>query len=88
MKQNKKFQRQCCACKSVKQKEELIRITINSKTKELQINENNEVQGRSVYICKNIECIEKALKYKKIGVSLKSKVPETIKEELCNLLQN
>ena len=88
MKQNKKFQRQCCSCKLIKSKEKLIRITKNSKTQDVQINKNNEIQGRSVYICKNIECVEKALKGKKLEVLLKSKLPETIKEELCNLLQN
>lgn len=85
---SKKFLRQCSSCKSIKPKEELIRITRNCKTKEIVINNNNEYQGRSVYICKNTECLENALKRKKIENSLKDKLPENIKEELFNLLRN
>lgn len=86
MKIDKKFKRQCCFCKEIRLKEELIRITKDSCTKEVIINNENKVQGRSVYICKNIECIEKALKKKRIETSLKSVLPENIKQELYTVL--
>lgn len=88
MNQDKKFKRQCCYCRLIKSKDELIRITKDFKTKEVKVNINNNLQGRSVYICKNIECVEKAVKAKKLEASLKTKLPETVKEELSNLLQN
>ncbi|MBQ8887116.1 MAG: YlxR family protein [Candidatus Gastranaerophilales bacterium] len=87
MKQNRKFLRQCVFCREYKSKEDLIRIT---KTKEgfVEINNAGDVQGRSVYICKNAECIKNALKKKKIEGSLKSNLPESIKEELSTVLKN
>lgn len=88
MKSDKKFLRQCICCKSVKPKEELIRLTKDCKTKEIKINNNMECYGRSVYICKNTECLESALKKRKIESSLKCKLPENIKEELYTVLKN
>ena len=87
MKQNRKFLRQCVFCRTYKSKEELIRIT---KTKEglIEINNDENIVGRSVYICKNIECVQNALKKKKIENSLKSNLPESIKEELSTVLKN
>ena len=86
MKSDKKFKRQCCHCKSVKSKEELIRITKDFSTEEVKINNDGKISGRSVYICKNNECIENALKKKKIGTLLHTNIPENIKKELYNLL--
>lgn len=88
MKTDKKFKRQCCFCREIKEKSELIRITKDYKTSKVLINNENKIQGRSVYICKNIECIEKALKKKKIEHSLKSELPENIKQELYTVLTN
>lgn len=84
---NKKFLRQCVSCRLIKPKEQLIRITKNYKTKTIQINYNSQIQGRSVYICKNKECLENALKKKKIEHSLKSELTENIKEELYTVLK-
>ena len=85
---NKKFLRQCICCRTIKSKEDLIRLTKNFKTSEIEINQNEKVQGRSVYICKNKECIEKAFKKNRIEVLLKSKLPENIKLDLYTVLTN
>ena len=87
MKQDRKFLRQCVFCRAYKSKEDLIRIT-KSKDGSIKINNNSEIDGRSVYICKNVECVQNALKKKKIEGSLKSNLPETIKEELSTVLKN
>ncbi len=87
MKNNKKFLRQCIDCRKIKRKEDLIRITKDNKTKEIKINKNNKIYGRSVYICKNIECLENAIKKKKFEKILSSNLPESIKEELYAVLK-
>ncbi|MBQ4124152.1 YlxR family protein [bacterium] len=65
-----------------------MKITKDHKTCEIVINTENKVQGRSIYVCKNVECIENALKKKRIETSLKSKMPENIKQELYTVLTN
>lgn len=88
MKIERKFLRQCVSCREYKSKEELIKITKDSKNSEIKINNTSLIQGRSVYICKNEECLAKALKKKKIENALKSNLPENIKEELSTVLKN
>ena len=87
MKQNRKFLRQCVFCREYKSKEELVKIT---KTQDgvIELNTDAHIVGRSVYICKKEECIKNALKKKKIEGSLKSNLPESIKEELSTVLKN
>ena len=87
MRHERKFLRQCISCKKYKQKKELIRITQNKKTGEVNINNNLLFTGRSAYICKNNECIKIAIKKKRIENSLKSNLPENIKEELSTVLK-
>ncbi len=87
MKPERKFLRQCVSCKTYKKKEDLIKITKNKKNGDVQINNELLIQGRSVYICKNEKCIENALKKKKIENSIKSNLPEIVKEELYTVLK-
>ena len=76
---NKKFLRQCIICKEIKDKAELHRITRDYKTGNIMLNNKNEYQGRSVYICKNSSCCIKQI--------LKGELSETKRDELCNLLK-
>ena len=86
-KQEKKFKRQCIICGEIKNRNELIRITQDYKTGEVKLNINNKLEGRSVYICKEGECAQKALKLNKKKAVKKVKIDENIKQELYNLLQ-
>ena len=83
----KKFLRQCMCCRTFKKKDDLIRLTKDFKTSEIKINTNNEIQGRSVYICKNKDCIEKAFKKNRIERLIKSKTPENLKLEVYTVLK-
>ncbi len=86
MKENRKFLRQCAVCKKYKIKSELIRITKDYTSGELKINNNSDTFGRSVYICKKEDCIDKALKKKKIEYYLKSNISDSLKKELYSIV--
>ena len=88
MSRKKKDTRQCVSCREEKNKSELIRITKNHLTNEAEINNSNKCHGRSVYVCKNRDCIEKALKKQKIEYSLKVKISEIIKNEIDTVLKS
>ena len=64
------IKRKCAACKVIKNREELIKIT-KLQNGLLKINPNSKELGRSVYICKNPDCIKKFIKKKMIKVGLK-----------------
>ena len=57
--------RKCCACGKVIDRNELIRILKEHKTSEIIIEPNNKQFGRSMYLCKNEECLKLALKKKR-----------------------
>ncbi len=86
IKQDKKFLRQCACCKKYKNKSDLIRITKDYKTGETVINNENEINGRSVYICKEADCISTAIKKKKIEYALKTVLSENVKKKLATVL--
>ncbi len=88
MSRKNKFLRQCCNCRCYKEKKDLIRITKNFLTKEAEININNNIHGRSAYICKEAECISKALKRRKIETALKIILTDSAKETLYTVLNS
>ncbi|MCR5261464.1 MAG: YlxR family protein [Candidatus Gastranaerophilales bacterium] len=81
MKSDKKFKRKCVACSQYKDKQDLIKIT-KTKEGEIILNPDTLTHGRSVYICKNEECINLAIKNKKINKALKSAVSQEILEQI------
>ena len=58
--------RKCCACGKIIDRNELIRILKEHKTGEIIIAPNNKQFGRSIYLCKNEECLKTAIKKKRL----------------------
>ena len=52
----------------------------------ISIDEIGKSNGRGAYICKNIECLEKAIKSKKLERSLKTKIDLQIYESLRGVM--
>jgi hypothetical protein len=65
-------ERRCVSCGKLKNVDELLKITKNYINGKIEINENSKIFGRSAYLCYNNECIELAIKKKKINKALKS----------------
>ncbi len=86
MSKNKKFKRQCVFCKTIKSKEDLIRITKDHLTGVLKINNDSKTLGRSVYICKNHDCIENTFRKKRIEYYLKSDISTELQQEIKNFI--
>lgn len=70
--------RKCFGCKILKNREELIKVTL--KDNELFINPDSKTTGRSVYVCKNEECLTKFIKTKGIKRGLKFNNDNKIKQ--------
>ncbi|MCR5419430.1 MAG: YlxR family protein [Lachnospiraceae bacterium] len=61
--------RTCIGCRTRKSKMELVRIAgrkpdMNDKDLTLVIDSDAGMDGRGVYLCKSMECFDRALKYK------------------------
>lgn len=81
----KVLQRSCIGCNEKKNKNELIRISKN-KNGNIQIDENKNMQGRGAYICKNIDCLEMAIKKRKLERSFSGKIEQNVYEKLRGVI--
>ena len=78
-------QRMCIGCNEKKDKRELIRIVLN-KQGEISIDKTGKMEGRGAYICDSIECLEKAIKTKRLEKSLNTSIDEQIYEKLRGVI--
>ena len=67
----KEILRKCQGCQKLINRNELIKIT-KLTNGELKINPTSKELGRSVYVCRNVECIKQFIKKKKLKTALKS----------------
>lgn len=78
-------QRTCMGCNSKKDKKDLIRIVKNNKN-EICIDKTGKQDGRGAYICKNDQCLEKAIKTKRLERTLGIKISEEIYSNLKKII--
>lgn len=81
MKVKKIPQRMCTGCMEMKPKKELIRV-VKNKEGEISIDTTGKKPGRGAYICKDIECLEKSIKAKRLERNLEGKISDDIFERL------
>ncbi len=87
MKVKKVPQRMCNGCMEMKPKKELIRI-VRSKEGEVSVDLTGKKPGRGAYICKSVDCLEKAFKTKRLEKNLEIKIKEDIYNKLREEISN
>ena len=78
-------QRMCMGCNNKKDKRELIRVVLN-KNGEIAIEKKGKLAGRGAYICDSIECLEKAIKTKRLEKCFDMKIDKNIYNELRGVI--
>lgn len=73
--------RQCIGCRENKVKKSMIRI-VKTPEDEILLDETGKMNGRGAYLCKELECLKKAIKFGGISRSLKVFVSEEVYKEL------
>lgn len=79
--------RKCVVCNERKEKRELIRVVKNNED-EVFVDTTGKANGRGAYICKNVECLEKAKKSNRLSNTLKIKVTDEVYNKLEEELNN
>ncbi len=79
-------QRRCVICKTQKNKNELLRV-VKNKENEIKVDTTGKEPGRGAYICYNIECLEKAMKTKKLEKELEVKIDNEIYMQVQNIIK-
>ena len=79
-------QRTCIGCNTQKDKKDLIRI-VKNKEGEISLDRTGKLPGRGAYICDNSECLEKAIKMKRLEKSFEMKIDNSVYELLYTKLK-
>ena len=69
--------RKCIGCGEMKDKRELVRI-VRNKEGEISVDLIGKKPGRGAYICKSIECLDKAQKAKRLERAFSTRIEPEI----------
>lgn len=78
-------QRTCMGCNTQKNKNELIRI-VKNKEGNIFVDTTGKASGRGAYICNDVQCLEKAIKSKRLEKCFETKIDNEIYESLRGVM--
>ena len=70
-------QRMCVACHTMKAKRELIRLVANQ-SGEIALDPIGKKPGRGAYVCRSRQCMEQAIRGRKLDKGLKTRVSDAV----------
>ena len=73
--------RKCLGCGEMKEKNSIIRV-VNTPEDEVKIDMTGRANGRGAYICKDRECLLKAVKTGGLNRAFKKNIASSVYEEL------
>lgn len=74
-------QRQCIGCGEMKNKREMIRV-LRTPEGEFTLDATGRKNGRGAYLCRSVECFQKAVRGKGLERSFKMAIPKEVYETL------
>lgn len=74
-------QRMCVGCREMKNKKELIRI-VRTPDGQIEIDSTGKKSGRGAYVCPNLDCLQQAIKGKRLQKALEQDIPPEVLEAL------
>jgi uncharacterized protein len=79
--------RTCIGCRQQKPKKELVRIVRNTEQK-IVLDMTGKIPGRGAYICLSEDCLQNAIKGKRLEKNLQQSITSDLITELSKLLRN
>ena len=73
--------RKCIGCQEMKSKKEMMRI-LRTTENEIVLDTTGRKNGRGAYLCKNPECLRKAIKSRGLERSFKMAIPQEAYDRL------
>ena len=73
--------RKCVGCGEMKPKKELLRI-LRTETGEFVVDALGKANGRGAYLCRSVECFQKAVKNRGLERSFKQAIPPEVYERM------
>ena len=87
MKQKKIPMRMCVGCREMKPKRELIRV-VRSPEGEVSMDPVGKKPGRGAYVCRNPECLKRAIKQRQLERQLEVTLTEEVVSALQSAMEN
>ena len=78
--------RQCIGCRTQKPKNELIRV-VRSPQGEVSLDFRGKSPGRGAYLCRDPQCLKKAMKSRALDRALSVSVPQEVYEKLLSEME-
>ena len=78
--------RQCVGCSEMKSKKEMLRV-LKTAEGEVTLDTTGKLNGRGAYLCKDAECLKKAIKAKRIQKNLEVEISEELIEALTGEIE-
>ena len=78
--------RTCIGCNEAKPKRELIRV-VKTAEGDVSIDFTGRANGRGAYICNNVECLEKAVKTRRLSRAFSMQIDMQIYEDLRKTIE-
>lgn len=86
MKPRKIPMRMCVGCREMKEKRDLIRI-VRSPEGEVSLDPTGKKNGRGAYLCKDTECMKKALKQRQLERQLEVTLSQEVMDGLTAAME-
>lgn len=74
-------QRMCVGCQEMKPKKQLIRV-VRTPDETIEIDPTGKRSGRGAYICPELDCLNKALKGKRLEKALQRSISQEVVDAL------
>ena len=78
--------RQCLGCREMKPKKELLRV-VRSPEGEVSLDFRGKAPGRGAYVCRDTECLKKAIKSKALERAFETSIPEEVYAQLSEQME-
>ena len=78
--------RQCTGCRQMKPKKELVRV-VRSPSGEVHVDLKGKAPGRGAYVCRDRECLKRAVKSRALERGLSAAIPEEILDLLLEEME-
>ena len=79
--------RMCTGCGQMKPKRELVRV-VKSQDGEIALDLTGKKAGRGAYVCRDIECLKKARKARRLEKAFSCRIPDEVYDRMEEELQS
>ena len=79
--------RMCTGCGQMKPKRELVRV-VKSQDGEIALDLTGTKAGRGAYVCRDIECLQKARKARRLEKAFSCRIPDEVYDRMEEELQS